>query len=198
MIKAVILDFDGVIADTYDMVYSICNSYGFAITHKVLKTHHDGNVYETPKIPFDKGMLKEYIKEYNKRLDKKYLFPIKDEIEKLYSDYKLFIISSNSEKGILHFLDLTNLGKYFSKVMGMETDRSKVKKFQMLFDKYNINPEECVFITDTLGDLKEGKEAGVKTVAVTWGFHNEERLQKGKPDLMINEIKDIYKKVCRV
>jgi phosphoglycolate phosphatase-like HAD superfamily hydrolase len=37
-----------------------------------------------------------------------------------------------------------------------------------------------------LGDLLEAQKSGVRTIAVSWGFHGENRLKKGSPDLLIH------------
>jgi phosphoglycolate phosphatase-like HAD superfamily hydrolase len=39
-------------------------------------------------------------------------------------------------------------------------------------EKYNIPKEHTLFITDTLGDIREAEIADVPTVAVTWGAHD--------------------------
>jgi phosphoglycolate phosphatase len=38
-----------------------------------------------------------------------------------------------------------------------------------------------------VGDIKEGRLAGVTTVAVTWGWHSKEKLQAAGPDLLVEE-----------
>lgn len=45
---------------------------------------------------------------------------------------------------------------------------------------------DVYFVTDTAGDVIEGNRAEVKTIAVTWGFHDRERLEKAKPDIIVN------------
>ena len=49
---------------------------------------------------------------------------------------------------------------------------SKVEKFKMVEEKYGVAAADMVFVTDTLGDLREADTAGVPTVAVTWGAHD--------------------------
>jgi phosphoglycolate phosphatase len=56
----------------------------------------------------------------------------------------------------------------------------------MTFDKYGIGAEDCLFITDTLGDIKEAHHMKVPTVAVTWGYQSIETLKKGAPPRIVN------------
>ena len=58
---------------------------------------------------------------------------------------------------------------------------------QMMLSKYSTEPTEAIFITDTLGDIEEGKKCGVKSIAVTWGYHPIETLKKGEPYKIISE-----------
>jgi phosphoglycolate phosphatase-like HAD superfamily hydrolase len=51
----------------------------------------------------------------------------------------------------------------------------------MIFEKYGTSASECVFVTDTLGDMLEAKKEHVGAIAVSWGFHSREVLEKGEP-----------------
>ena len=56
----------------------------------------------------------------------------------------------------------------------------------------NVNiPEEVIKIGDTIADIKEGKNAGCKTVGVLSGADSKEQLLKGKPDIIINNVMDL-------
>ena len=62
--------------------------------------------------------------------------------------------------------------KYFDFVATKEVSNSKVEKFKIIEEKYGVTSQETLFITDTLGDVREADVAHVPTVAVTWGAHN--------------------------
>jgi len=71
--------------------------------------------------------------------------------------------------------------------LGRETHKSKVSKFLILKNEKNINFSETIFITDSLGDLKESSEfSELKTIGVTFGVHSQERLKKGSPDFIVD------------
>jgi phosphoglycolate phosphatase len=40
----------------------------------------------------------------------------------------------------------------------------------------NIAPEDCILIGDSIMDLETAKNAGMKSIAVTWGYHDRDRL----------------------
>jgi phosphoglycolate phosphatase len=190
-IKAVIFDFDGVLADTWDTSISICKKVGLDFTVDDFKDHHNGNVYEKPVLEFKKQQVADFFTESIKRATAGNLFPLLKELEQIDQKYKMFIISSNSEISISKYFLLGKWTSFFEKIYGRETDNSKVKKFEILFQEYSLKPEECVFVTDTLGDLLEGAKVGVKTLAVTWGYHGEMRLRKGNPSKIIHNFNEL-------
>jgi phosphoglycolate phosphatase len=70
---------------------------------------------------------------------------------------------------------------YFDEVMGNDIHNSKIVKIKMVFSKHNARPNDCVFITDTLGDMREAASCDVSSIGVTWGYHKKENLLKGNP-----------------
>ena len=44
-----------------------------------------------------------------------------------------------------------------------------------------VEPNNTIYVGDMDGDIIAGKRAGVKTIAVTYGYHTPERLAKTKP-----------------
>ena len=61
----------------------------------------------------------------------------------------------------------------------------------MVLEKYGIQPNDCVFITDTLGDMREAKAAGVGAIGVSWGFHSRETLSKDEPLRIVESPQDM-------
>lgn len=191
MIKAVIFDFDGVLGDTWDKSIGICRELGHTFTIDDFRDHHNGNVFEEPKIKFTKESTEKFFATYEDRASAEKLFPLKEELEKLEKKYEMFVVSSSPKVAIKKYFSLGGWTHFFEEVFGMETDKSKVVKLEKIFSDYNLKPEECVFVTDTLGDLIEGEKVGVKTLAVTWGYHDEARLKKRNPDKIIHEFDEL-------
>ncbi|MDI6778456.1 MAG: HAD family hydrolase [Patescibacteria group bacterium] len=191
MIKAIIFDFDGVIADTFRMSLDILAERKRIIPEKIYRDFHEGNVYESTVLSFTREETRYFWASYHEKISKEHLFPIEKQIIKLAKKHKLFIISSSREKVIDKFLYLTRIAKCFDKILGEKTHKSKVEKFKIIFKKYALKPEECIFVTDTLEDLREAKKVGVSTIAVTWGYHGKSRLKKGSPNAMIHDFREL-------
>jgi phosphoglycolate phosphatase len=73
-----------------------------------------------------------------------------------------------------------------TEVAGAEDDTSKVRKMTSACARYP-HPGGCCYVGDTVGDIAEAREAGVPSVAVTWGWHPEERLRAAAPDAIAGD-----------
>jgi len=192
MIKNIIFDFDGVIHNTTNLTYNITKQIWHP--NMIIDEYKEifmGNIYSENNFTEDEviNYFKIQKEEFKKlKIEEK----IKNSIQQLYnSGIKLFIISSNTEEILNEYLSRNKIDKFFIKILGLETEKSKIKKFEMLFNGYNIDKEESIFITDTLGDIKEANHLNIKTYAITTGVHNKQILQKGNPYKIINKFEEI-------
>ncbi len=193
--KAIIFDFDGVIHDTYEMAYQIDReASGGNLTREQHRDFFDGKIFEKVVIDEEKEKA-ESDKFYELQKEAfKYLKideNIKNNLEKLFKDYNLFIVSSNWEETLNDYFQSNNFTHIFKEILGAETHRSKVEKFKYLFEKYTLVADDCIFVTDTLGDILEGNKVGVKTIAVDFGFHKRDRLEKGKPFKIVSSFDEV-------
>ncbi len=56
-----------------------------------------------------------------------------------------------------------------------------------VLDQLSVSKEECLYVGDSEVDIATGKNAGVKTVSVAWGFRTEEELKESGASLLIHE-----------
>jgi phosphoglycolate phosphatase len=56
----------------------------------------------------------------------------------------------------------------------------------MIASHFQVPPQTVYFVGDTPIDIRTGKAAAMKTVAVTWGFRPALELEMECPDLLIN------------
>jgi phosphoglycolate phosphatase len=56
-----------------------------------------------------------------------------------------------------------------------------------LIKRYRVEPERILFVGDMTVDIETGKNAGVKTCAVTYGFESREKLAAHRPDYLIDD-----------
>lgn len=192
MIKIIIFDFDGVIVDNYELHYELSRKQIQNLTREEHMGLFDGSVH-TEKDKFslrDTGFdLKKYFSDAKQTM---LIEPqVKKAVEVLSEIYVLGIITSAKEYGVFDCLKYNNLDNVFSFVYGYETAKLKIDKFKLVFKEMNVTANECLFITDTLGDILEANEVGFKTVAVDFGYHDRERLVRGNPVTIVSNYSEL-------
>ena len=59
--------------------------------------------------------------------------------------------------------------------------------------EFGSKKEECVYCGDTNTDMETGKNAGLYTIGVLWGFRDREELESKNPDMIISSPSEILK-----
>ncbi len=203
MKNVLIFDYDGVIVDSFQIFMAnfidACKKEGWssiATKNDFLKLF-EKNMYESM---FAMGMTKEEILSIVYRMrdaliqnqDKMKPFKgIFDILAVLSKKGFLFIVTSNETQVVEKYLKSQNLFGFFKEIYGSDTGASKIEKILKI---KNNNPGcNYFYIGDTQGDILEGKKSGVKTVAVSWGWHDKEQLKEVSPDFLIDNPKDLFK-----
>lgn len=195
----VLFDFDGVIVDTWGIAFETAKTVFPSFDEESYRKMFEGNVHEAHDQMVESGAREratdvEWFDVYVPKFEKEaVLFPgMRETIETLSHEYVLIVVSSTITSPIQGFLEKHHIGRYFSEVMGADVHTSKHEKIKMIFEKYGTCAEECVFITDTLGDMREARKENVGSIGVSWGFHPRETLAKGEPFRIVEYPADIY------
>jgi phosphoglycolate phosphatase len=203
MKKFILFDFDGVIVDSFRPAYEVVKMMCSHTTEEDYKKRFEGNVNDweapidihTPECRTDLEFFTEYVPRIRKEV---IIMPgIKEIILELEKQYTLIIISSTITSPIKELLGDFGLTEHFDWVMGNDVHKSKVEKMKMVFEKYGITSKDCVFITDTLGDMREAEKVDVGVIGVTWGFHSLETLNKGKYYSLVNKPDELPEAVSK-
>lgn len=80
----------------------------------------------------------------------------------------------------------------FQNIYSGVTDDKKSALTQVC-QEMGISPSDAVYIADTVGDIRMAKNAGLKTIAVDWGWHSREALLKECPHHLIDKPMDLFK-----
>jgi phosphoglycolate phosphatase len=186
--KFVLFDFDGVIIDSFGAAFGASSKIHPDLTEEIYRKLFEGNINEWEE-SLDKQIHSnrcnhdiDYQTEYIPRVLASPIFDgMLDVLHKLQEQYKLIIISSTVTSPIKDYLTKHNVAYYFEEIMGVDVHTKKDKKIKIVFDKYNVKEKDCVFVTDTLGDMIEADKMGVPAIGVSWGFQNHQTLKQGKP-----------------
>lgn len=191
--KIALFDFDGVLVNTLDVCYQISSEVNLDLSLEEYKTHFYGNIFESKR---SNGLFRAFNPQGVQIYDsgtKEHTIPevLKDAVHNLSGEYILCIVSSTSAHSIEKILERESVRDCFSDILGRETHTSKVFKIQNVLGKYQTDPKDAIFVTDTLGDIREGHECGVRGIGVTWGFHDTEVLEKGTPEKILDDPRDL-------
>ncbi len=194
--KLIIFDFDGVLVDTLLMHYKISKEANNGLPLDVFKSLFDGNIYKSVENNSKVKQHPRFFERYEEE-SRELIVPeiLKNIIQELNKKYILAIVSATPSALIEKILKQANMSGCFSDILGGDIHKSKVVKNKMLLDKYKILSNEAVYITDTVGDIIEARECGIKSIAVTWGFQDEKTLLKAKPEKIVSTPGDLLKAI---
>lgn len=191
-----LFDFDGVLVDSLDLYADAVARCLERIGTPIVKcredylTLFDGNYYESMVARgVDLVAFAQATKEIFPAIDydamKPFsgLIPVLDALQK---DHLLAVVSSNGSRTIRKMLARFGFDPYFPEILGFDFLFSKKDKIDYALKKYGIPREMACYIGDTCGDILEAQAAGIRSVAVTWGWHDRERLLAVRPDFLID------------
>ena len=166
-------------------------SVNIRLTKKQYRSFFTGNVHQGFKdfIKDEKklSMFYEFRNANYDRYSKAELFPgIAKAIKKIHGNYILSIASSGKQKNILQLLNKNGLDKFLAIVLAT-TENTKENMINEIVKRFGIKPKETVMVTDTVGDINIAKKMGLKTIAVTWGFHPKKLLSLTVPDKIVSD-----------
>lgn len=209
--KLLIFDVDGTIWDSEKDVFLSFNHTlktmaGFEITKEQFQELAGkplGDMFEKV-LPDDKKALSgEYEKAYKKYYideehfaDATVLFPdVKRIIDKFKNEGYYMAVASSKPKRILDKMVATFNLEGFNYVLGTEESDFKHKPdpqiVNYIMDKLNVTKEDTVIIGDSKSDILTGKNAGIDTIAVTFGYDKKENLISAEPTSIIDKFGEL-------
>jgi phosphoglycolate phosphatase len=99
----------------------------------------------------------------------------------------LFIASTNSTYNIDLFLKNYQMRSLFNGVIGGNGLFRKSKSLLSIMNRQKNSSKPYYYIGDEVRDIEAAKDAGINSVAVTWGFSDIAQLKKAKPFALITK-----------
>jgi phosphoglycolate phosphatase len=85
----------------------------------------------------------------------------------------------------------------FDLILGTEESKFKHKPnpeiIYYILQELNVSKEDAVIVGDSKSDILAGKNAGISTIAVTYGFDRVENLIALEPDFILDRFDDLTK-----
>ncbi|MCP5513995.1 MAG: HAD family hydrolase [Spirochaetales bacterium] len=194
--KLVIFDYDGVIADSLSLWINAfadagdMNSISYRLSKKeISRLEHITFESILSQAGLDKHeSVSKYVQDiiaiFNKKTDDVRFFPgIGRLMENLhYAGNIICINTANNSAVVEKRLKAEGVLSFISEIAGGDHEGSKSVKISAFMDKFGFDKKNTFMIGDSLGDITEGKKAGVKTVAAGYGWQEAEKLLSEGPD----------------
>lgn len=208
MIKLVGVDFDGTMSDTVGMVLE---------TYRDSVSPYAGHILSDEEISAgfgmtEEGMMNLIIPEHSKEaietfyeLFRKTPITAVPGIRELITELKdrgiiLAAITGRGVEGLN--IGLNNIGMkelYDEYLTGSDEFNNKHINLMYLMDKYNLRPDEIVYIGDAVSDFEACEKVGVRCMSAAWTSRaNKEALKKLNPGNVYESVEALRKDLLEI
>lgn len=206
----IIFDFDGVIADSFDVLVEATNRLAgeFGYPHvSPTQIPHIKNLSSREmiqqfaiarwKMPF---FLRRFRQELNQLTPNLRLV---DGMKELLEDisqqgYRLGIVTSNARQNVEEFLHLQELDHLFEFICAGQVLLGKARILKQLVKRYRVTPKQVLYVGDETRDIEAAHRAGLRIIAVSWGLNSRDILAKHNPDVLIDRPEELLAAVARM
>ena len=207
MIKAVIFDWDGTLADTKKAVVQsfqkVLGEAGCVVSDEFIERRMGIGT---------KKIIEEAFRECDMRFDDETLENLATEkikiqvslteivdlfegaaelLEELQGRAKIALATMSGRKVVDKILPEKRITTYFDVVVSADeivNPKPDPEVFRVSAKKLGVDPKDCVVVEDSVFGVRAAKAAEMKCIAVHLGAYSIEELQEENPDLMINSL----------
>ena len=206
MIKLVAFDFDGTLADSVDFCLTCFdkvfekfmgeNAPGREDIYQIFGMNEPGVIRH-----FMGGFVpeaEEYFYELHRKLHKEYCSDVYNGCRELLNflqgkSVPMTILTGRSETTCRISLEMLGLEKYFINMQtGSPEKNDKSAQMSCLLEKYNLKPDELVYVGDAVSDAEAAQRAGIKCLSAAWAKSARiTEVEKINPGLVFTVVKDM-------
>lgn len=127
-------------------------------------------------------------------LDQTRLYPSVPPVLEFYKDRKQAVLTNKSQDFSKTLLQGLGVESYFFRLIGGDEGfprKPAPEAVHELMRQAGAGAGESVFIGDSSIDIQTARNAGIRTVAVTYGFGRRAELEAAKPDWIVDDLKEL-------
>lgn len=158
-------------------------------------------IVETRSLPVAASeLLPPFLSYYEEHLlDETIVYPGVIEVLEALGDVRKAVVTNKHRYLSSRTLETFGLARYFDLVVGSDTTPEKKPSpvpIRHVLDSFGIQPERAVIVGDSTYDVEAGKNAGIATVAVTYGYRPAELLRDA--DILISAMNELPEALRRL
>lgn len=111
-----------------------------------------------------------------------------------HKGYKTALVTNKAEQFLPSLLTSFNIAEHFDLLLGGDTlSKNKPDPMQVDFscEHFSVSKAETVMVGDSRNDILAGQNAGVQTIALTYGYNYGEPVATLNPDYIINQFNEL-------
>lgn len=211
MIKALIFDLDGTLADTCtsiaEAVNAACDHYGFTRkSYEQVKSALGNGAQKliAAMIPEEYQnrigeILDFYNNEYAKvfmKVDKCY-DGMKETVEAMKKDgYRMAVLSNKPDRFTKAMVEKLFEDSMPFEIIAGQTEKKRKPSPEVpleMAEKLGVKPSECAFIGDSDVDVMTARNSGMLSVGVSWGYRGHKALKEIGADIIVDSPAELLK-----
>lgn len=207
MIKAVIFDWDGTLADTRKAVVQsfqkVLTEAGCTVSDEFIERRMGIGTKKTIIGAFRECNMRLDVSTLEKLMTKKVtmhaglgeianvLEGATELLEALRGKVKLAVATMSNRIVIDTLLPEKGIAPYFEVVVSADditNPKPDPEAFLLTAEKLGADPKNCIVVEDSVFGVKAAKAANMKCIAVSTGVYSKEELEEEKPDIVIGSL----------
>ena len=202
----VIFDFDGTLANTFDLVVRIYNQHAEEFGADTVTAE------EFPKLRkmgYKKALKAKNLHWYKlprvvmlvRREMKQHMGEIEpfDGVKEMLEDLRkqgvsTGILTSNDSGLVQEFLQSHNF-PLFDFVVSEKTIFGKDKALKKIMERHQLKKDQIMYVGDEPRDVTSSKKAGIHVIGVTWGFGGPEGMESSKPHEIVTTVSELQEAI---
>lgn len=197
----IVFDFDGTLADTLDLSFSIINQLAVEYRFRPLcysqlddlKKMHAREILHLLQIPWYKlpfVLMAAKRRQTSELLKLSVSIELTELLQELAQHCRLGILTSNSQHNVQKFL-LKNKITCFDFIQGNASLLNKSKSLRRLLKTQGLHPQRTIYIGDEVRDIEAARACNMAAIAVSWGYNHSHTLAAAQPDAVVQTLQQL-------